>query len=611
MADLDRVKRNISRMISMNAPETDIDQYIASEGASLEEVRAHKIQQPTDMGSGAQAAAAPQRPAYSSVGDAVVGGAKALGTGFAQGMVGLATLPGNLETLGRAAINTGAGAFGIAPPVSPEPWAINYNDAKSRLEAKHGQFYKPQTTAEEYLRTFGEFAPAAMGGGASAGAKLAQVAAPAVLSETAGQLTKGGSYEPLARAAGGLFGGMLTNTGARAVTPVGKVSSVRAQNVKELERQGVTSLLAGQKTDSKMTRALEDASVSLPGGGRTISIQDKGMEEFTRSALKNIGVDDSVYPQFNLSGPRATDEVLGYAADQIGKRFENVAKVAKVVPDKMFDTRLKDVVQKYTEKTSQGNRVPAIQAYAKEIATEAGKSGGMTGEKYLAIRRALREDQRSGDGPLRDAAGRLVEQLDAQMIRSAPKNIRPQVAKYIQDNNRQWRDYLAIRNTMSRQGEVSSAGLISPQSLNAEIKKQHKNNLVTRNNRDLGKLARAGDDAMRPLKSSGTAERGQAMKMLTGPSAVLSTMGGALASGGDPLTTILAGATPFLLQAGTARGVSNPTFQKYLANQLLPRRVPSDRTNRLARAAISPLMLTRDDLKDDPQALGRFLATQR
>ena len=43
MADLDRVKRNIGRMISMNAPETDIDAYIASEGVSLEQVRAHKV----------------------------------------------------------------------------------------------------------------------------------------------------------------------------------------------------------------------------------------------------------------------------------------------------------------------------------------------------------------------------------------------------------------------------------------------------------------------------------------------------------------------------------------------------------------------------------------
>jgi len=255
--------------------------------------------------------------------------------------------------------------------------------------------------------------------------------------------------------------------------------------------------------------------------------------------------------------------------------------------------------------------VPAIQAYAKEIATEAAKSGGMDGKKYLAIRSALRKDQRSGDGQMRDAAGRLVEALDVQMIKSAPRNLRPQVAKYIQDNNRQWRDYLAILGTMKRQGDVSSAGLISPQALNAELKKQSRN-LVSRNTRELGKLARAGDDAMRPLKSSGTAERGQAIKMLTGPSAVLSTVGGALASGGDPLTTILSGAAPFLIQAGTARGVSNPRFQRYLANQVLPGRIQTDAARRLSMNALAPFMLTREDQNQiDPVALGRYLSTQQ
>lgn len=42
MADLDRVKRNIGRMISLNAPEADIDAYIASEGTSVDEVRSFK-----------------------------------------------------------------------------------------------------------------------------------------------------------------------------------------------------------------------------------------------------------------------------------------------------------------------------------------------------------------------------------------------------------------------------------------------------------------------------------------------------------------------------------------------------------------------------------------
>jgi hypothetical protein len=565
-----------------------------------------------DMGASSQPAATePTKPTYNSMGEAAVGAAKALGSGLVRGAVGFSTLPGNVEALGSAGINKLAGMAGVGPVVNNETLFPTYNDFMGRLENTVGPLYKPQTKAEQYISTIGEFAPAAIGGGASLGAKAAQVAAPALLSETAGQLTKGTAAEPYARVAGGMLGGVATNVGARAVTPSGKVDSIRTRNVAELERQGVDSLLAGQKTGHKMTRALEDASVTMPGGGRTTAIQDKGMEQFTERALKNIGVDKPVYQQFGLEGARATDEVLEYAANQIGKRFENVAKAARVLPDNQLKAGLTKAVRDYSLKTSQGDRVPAIQAYANEIISEASKSGGMEGAKYLAIRSALRADQRSGDGKLSRAASELVDQLDAAMIRAAPRNLRPQVSKYIQDNNRQWRDFLAIRETMKRQGEVSSAGLISPQVLNQEIKKQSKN-LVSRNTRELGKLARAGDDVMRPLKSSGTAERNQAISVLKGPSTALSAIGGALASGGDPFTTVVAGLTPLALQAGTARFASNPTLQKYLANQLMTGRIQTDGARRASMGAMTPFLLTRDDLNEpDAVALGRLLATQR
>ena len=43
MADLDKVKRNIGRMVDQSAPESDIDEYLRSEGVSLDQIRAHKV----------------------------------------------------------------------------------------------------------------------------------------------------------------------------------------------------------------------------------------------------------------------------------------------------------------------------------------------------------------------------------------------------------------------------------------------------------------------------------------------------------------------------------------------------------------------------------------
>ena len=39
MADLAKIKRNVAKMVAMNAPESDIDGYIASEGVTIDEVR--------------------------------------------------------------------------------------------------------------------------------------------------------------------------------------------------------------------------------------------------------------------------------------------------------------------------------------------------------------------------------------------------------------------------------------------------------------------------------------------------------------------------------------------------------------------------------------------
>lgn len=47
--DLPRVKRNIAKMIDMKAPETEIDQYLANEGVTLEQIRSASMQSPSAL----------------------------------------------------------------------------------------------------------------------------------------------------------------------------------------------------------------------------------------------------------------------------------------------------------------------------------------------------------------------------------------------------------------------------------------------------------------------------------------------------------------------------------------------------------------------------------
>lgn len=154
----------------------------------------------------------------------------------------------------------------------------------------------------------------------------------------------------------------------------------------------------------------------------------------------------------------------------------------------------------------------------------------------------------------------------------------------MRDLNEEYRSLLAIEAAANRQGAKSAMGLISPQQLNMELKRQTKS-AAARDRRPIGRLSRAGDDVLRDLKSSGTAERNQAIAVLKSPSTAISTVGGALA-GGDVFTALAAGAVPLLAQTATARGITNPLVQRYLSNSLVQgSRVPS-----LERPSINALI---------------------
>lgn len=148
--------------------------------------------------------------------------AKSAGIGAVQGAMGMAGAP--IEVLHQAArfgANLGNAArqkLGFAPndPAAmaeldkPVPGSATFNQAAA--EGVTGPFYKPQTVAGEYARTAGEFAPGAVVGPGGAIARAAQVAVPALVSETAGQVTRkiAPGMEPYARAGGAIVGGVGT-----------------------------------------------------------------------------------------------------------------------------------------------------------------------------------------------------------------------------------------------------------------------------------------------------------------------------------------------------------------------------------------------------------------
>jgi hypothetical protein len=49
MADIAKAKRNVAKMVSMNAPEADIDSYISSEGLTIDQIKNFKEIQPVQQ----------------------------------------------------------------------------------------------------------------------------------------------------------------------------------------------------------------------------------------------------------------------------------------------------------------------------------------------------------------------------------------------------------------------------------------------------------------------------------------------------------------------------------------------------------------------------------
>lgn len=162
--------------------------------------------------------------------NSLAGSAKALGTGVAEGAIGLAGLPADAINLAARGVDYLAGTH--AADALSGLNKFGSENIKHAIESQYGELPKPQTTAEKYLHSIGSFAPAALTGPGGIARRIAtNVIAPGVASEAAGQLAEGTGYEPVARVAGALGGGIAASKAAQALTATKGIPAVptRAQ----------------------------------------------------------------------------------------------------------------------------------------------------------------------------------------------------------------------------------------------------------------------------------------------------------------------------------------------------------------------------------------------
>lgn len=458
---------------------------------------------------------------------------KSAGTGLARGAIGLAGMTGDFRDLGLSAASAAASRLGASPegiaavrPVAdkllralPLMSGPTSQQITRGIESYTGEFRKPQTTAGKYAQTAGEFAfGALMPGGLVR--RAANVIAPALGSEAAGQATEGTDWEPYARVGGALAGGLAPGVVGRAITPAATAPGRRAA-VDVLEREGVTSLAPGQVTGSKRLQYFESEN----GGARAQELTEQAAEQFTAAALRRTGE----------TANRARPEVVDRAFTRVGGQFDDLAGRNTVA----VDTKTWDSLQKarddYFIVTPPAARAPIIEKLVSDIGEAAANNRGtLPGNVYKELRtRITTMERNTTDKTLKDALGDMRNAVDDAMQRT------PWVSQADKDAwqtaRRQYRNLLVIERAATAGGENAASGLLSPAQLRMGVVNQNKRDYA-RGRGDFAELVRAGNEVMTPLPNSGTAPRLKAQGLgLSMPTAIGSVLGGGVgASLGNP-----------------------------------------------------------------------------
>lgn len=540
---------------------------------------------------------------------------KSFASGFVKGGIGLAALPGTAEQLGRWGINKVAQYAGKEQPVvSPEPGLPSYGDVKTAYESRAGKLYEPKTTLGKYASAVGEFAPgmlfpvsgAAKGIGSQIGKRMTlNVAAPAVVSEAAGQATAGTPYEPWARAGGAIAGGTLPNIVGRMASPGAINTSTakgaeRAKNVGVMQQEGVP-LSAGDVSGSKTIRWAESVAQDTPGAaGKAAAFRDNQSEKYVEAVLRKAGIDAKA----------ATPEVMNKAFSRIGAAFENAASSIQVPlarPNQAgrmaFDPivrRVREVADDYERISQPSLRYDLPRKIADDLQELATRASNMDGKTYLRWRSELGAAARgSQDSASRAALYDIQRALDTSAESFLRRSKFPEMAAradQLRNARREYRNMMAIEKAALGAGEGASLGLFSPQQLAQAVKTAHGSRNYVTGKGDLVDLSHAGASLMAQLPNSGTPAR-MTMQMIA-------AAGGQAIAGAPGMA---AGAiAPWLAQAMAGRTVMHPTVQRYLSNQAAAPLVSMPQANVYAGRVNA--MTQYDDTQDKRKRIARQLA---
>ena len=447
-------------------------------------------------------------------------------------------------------------------------------DLRQQAEQYTGKFYEPQTMPGQYASTLAEFAPGAILGGGGVGARIFNTVAPAVTSESAGQLTKGTAAEPYARFLGGVLGAPLAG---KIVTPAAPASAARQAAVSTLEGEGIP-LTAGERTGSRPIQWLESSAADTPGSaGRAQTMKaaqkqayDQTITEgaFDRNALHAQGVDNSL----NLPDP----SVFTAGKQSLKNEYQRLTP-NELVSDPQLHNDLWAHRTQYERAVAPSQRTGDIEHFHNDIVDALTQGGGkMPGDVYQSYRSIL--------GDLSDSAGgaagtNAYKGMQASLDAAMQRNLSPADAAAWKLNNQRY----AIMKTIAPQVAKSTENL-SPQGIAQSLRTGRPEQYAAQSGA-LDKVANAADLVLKPMPNSGTSARLGWQQLFNLPTMLTAGAGGGYMGGG--LTGAVAGtataAAPFVIPR---LALSRPG-QAYLGNQLLPNNTRAAIAQALMQQAIS------------------------
>ena len=245
-------------------------------------------------------------------------------SGVAQGAAGLVGLPGTISDAlsgGLTSLANRVTGANVQIPQSP----LSGEAISQKISGAVGGYYEPKTTAGEYARTIGQFAPGMVTGPAGALPRIASAVIPAVASEAAGQATKGTAFEPAARIGGALLApagvGLVKRTGASIANalskaPVKSIVDEAAPTVSQLKEA------SGNLYDEVFQNPDKNVIISKDALGRLSKEVKKIATEFGYRRSVNKGASSVISEIMNL--PKTDSTLVGLESAR--RLASNVAK---------------------------------------------------------------------------------------------------------------------------------------------------------------------------------------------------------------------------------------------------------------------------------------------